>query len=304
MEDACMLSEIHFLLTYQCNFECDHCFLYCSPYAEGTFTIRQVEEVLQEAQKLGSVDTIYFEGGEPTLYYPLLVESIRRAAQKGFQVGIVTNAYGALTLEDAEIWLKPLAEAGLSVLTVSQDAFHYRDKQNPPPSYARKASQKLNLESFPICIDPPEIIKNPDPDKKGQSLIGGGAKFRGRAADTLTEGLPGRPWTDLQTCPYEDLANPSRVHVDSFGNIQVCQGISLGNFWKKPLSKIMEDYQVDQHPICGPLHRRGPAGLIEELGLTPADEYVDECQACFFIRRELLDQYLEYLRPRQVYGLD
>jgi hypothetical protein len=299
-----MLTEIHFLLTYQCNFECDHCFLYCSPYSPGTFTIQQVEEVLQEAQKIGSIDTIYFEGGEPTLYYPLLVESIRRAKEKGFQVGIVSNAYGALAAEDADLWIKPLAEAGLSVLSVSDDDFHFGDETLSPPTLAREAAGRLRVDSFPICIDRPEVIEAPEAGEKGETVIGGGAKFRGRAADTLTEGLPTRPWQEMKECPDEDLLNPSRVHVDAFGNIHICQGINIGNFWEKPLSKIMASYHPDAHPICGPLHHGGPAALIEELDITPEDEYIDECHACFLIRRGLLDQYPEYLTPRQVYGVE
>ena len=296
-----MLSEIHFLLTYQCNFECDHCFLYCTPFSPGTFTIQGVEEVLQEAQKIGTIDTIYFEGGEPTLYYPLLVESIRRAKEKGFQVGIVSNAYGALAEEDADLWIKPMAEAGLSVLSVSDDDFHYGNEEDTPPSFARTAANKLELESFPICIDPPQVVE-PTVGEKGATVIGGGAKFRGRAADTIAEGLPTRPWQELKECPDEDLLNPSRVHVDAFGNIHICQGINIGNFWEKPLSEIMADYHPDTHPICGPLHQGGPAKLIEELGLNPDREYIDECHCCFLIRRGLLDQYPEVLTPRQFYG--
>ena len=296
-----MLSEIHFLLTYSCNFECDHCFLYCGPHAEGTFTIQQVDEVLQEALKIGTVNTIYFEGGEPTLYYPLLLESIKRAHQYGFEAGIVSNAYGALTEEDARLWLEPLAEAGLSVLSVSDDQFHFRAETETPASTARKVGEQLGLTAFPICIDPPEIVDSPQ-GEKGATLIDGGAKFRGRAADTLTDGLPTRPWNEFQGCPYEDLVAPSRVHVDSYGYIHICQGISIGNFWKEPLSKIMREYHPDKHPICGPLNRRGPAGLIEELGLKPQEAYVDECHACFSLRRDLLDTYPEQLTPRQVYG--
>ena len=295
------LSEIHFLLTYRCNFECEHCFLYCGPTTPGTFTIQQVEHVLQEALKIGTIHMIYFEGGEPTLYYPLLLESIKRAHQKGFQVGIVTNAYGALAEEDAYLWLEPLADAGLSVLTVSDDNFHYGDDRDNPALIARKVGGQLQLDSFPISIDPPELI-TPAPGEKGRSVIGGGAKFRGRAADTLTGGLPTRHWSELLECPYEDLVSPSRVHVDPYGNIQICQGISIGNFWEKPLSKILKEYNPHQHPICGPLIRKGPAGLIEELDLDPAAAYVDECHACFNIRRGLLDEYPDILAPRQVYG--
>jgi hypothetical protein len=298
-----MLSEIHFLLTYRCNFECEHCFLYCSPWSEGTFTIQQVEDVLEDALKIGTIDTIYFEGGEPTLYYSLLVESIRRANQKGFKVGMVSNAYGALAEEDAHLLLDPLVEAGLSELAVSNDEFHFGDVGDNPASIAEKVGQDLNLISYAICIDPPEVIENPDPESKGQSVIGGGAMFRGRAADQLTEGLPLRPWKEFVECPHEELVNPSRVHVDSFGNIHICQGISIGNFWERPLSEIMADYKAEDHPICGPLIRKGPAGLIGELNLTPAEGYVDECQACFFLRRGLMDRYPDVLTPRQVYGV-
>ena len=298
-----MLSEIHFLLTYRCNFECEHCFLYCSPKSPGTFTIQQVEHVLDEALKIGTINKVYFEGGEPTQYYPLLLESVRRAHNKGFEVGMVSNAYGALSEEDALLWFQPLAEAGLSELAVSDDGFHYGEDQENPAKFAEQVGQKLNLISYPICIDPPEIIDNPDPEKKGQSLIGGGAMFRGRAADLLTEGLPTRPWKELVECPHEELVSPSRVHVDCYGNIHICQGISIGNFWEKPLSEIMAEYDAEKNPICGPLERNGPAGLIEELDLNPNDEYVDECQACFFLRRELIDQYPGVLAPRQVYGL-
>ena len=297
-----MLSEIHFLLTYRCNFECEHCFLYCGPGTPGTFTIQQVDEVLQEALKMKTIRTVYFEGGEPTLYYPLLLESIKRAHQYGFEVGIVSNAYGALTKEDALLWLQPLADAGLSILSVSDDQFHFGDETPTPAGIARDVGQKLGLTAYPICIDPPEILDSSRVEK-GASLIGGGAKFRGRAADILTKGLPTRPWAEFLECPYEDLVSPSRVHVDSYGNIQICQGISLGNFWEIPLSRIMSEYDPERHPICGPLKRRGPAGLIEELKITPERDYVDECHACFSIRRELIAKYPQYLAPRQVYGV-
>ncbi|HDD54929.1 MAG TPA: radical SAM protein [Chloroflexi bacterium] len=296
-----MLTEIHFLLTYRCNFECDHCFLYCGPDSPGTFTIQQVDEVLRETQKIETVKMIYFEGGEPMLYYPLLLESVKKAYQYGFEVGIVSNAYGALAEEDARLWLEPLVQAGLSVLSVSDDQFHYGDEMDNPAGTARKIGEELGLTAFPICIDPPEILDSPQ-GEKGESLIGGGAKFRGRAADTLTEGLPTRPWSEFRECPYEDLVSPSRVHVDPYGYIHICQGLSIGNFWKESLSRIMAEYQPDQHPICGPLLRKGPTGLIEELGLTPQESYVDECHACFSLRRDLLETYPELLAPRQVYG--
>ena len=103
-----MLSGIHFLLTYSCNFACDHCFLYCGPEAEGTFTLNQLKAVFDQMEKIKSISMVYFEGGEPFLYYPLMLEGLRLAQDRGFKAGVVTNAYWATSVEDAELWLKPL----------------------------------------------------------------------------------------------------------------------------------------------------------------------------------------------------
>ncbi len=98
-----MLAGIHFLLTYMCNLECEHCFVYGSPHARGTFTLEQIERVLNEAVKIGTVERVYFEGGEPFLFYPLMIEGVRIARDKGFTTGVLTNSYWATSAKDAEL---------------------------------------------------------------------------------------------------------------------------------------------------------------------------------------------------------
>ena len=105
-----MLTGLHFLLTYRCNSTCDHCFIYSSPNAPGTFTSNQIRRLLDEATKIGTIEWIYFEGGEPFLFYPIMLEGIKIARNLGFKVGVVTNAYFATDDKDIEIWLKPLCE--------------------------------------------------------------------------------------------------------------------------------------------------------------------------------------------------
>ena len=68
-----MLNGIHILLTYKCTLQCDHCFLYSGPKAQGTMTLPQIRSVLKEARKIKTVEWIYFEGGEPFLFYPSLI---------------------------------------------------------------------------------------------------------------------------------------------------------------------------------------------------------------------------------------
>jgi len=298
-----MLDSIHFLLTYTCNFECDHCFLYCSPYSGGTFRIEQISRILNEAKKIGSVEWIYYEGGEPFLFFPLLVESIKRARSSDFKVGIVTNAYGALAEEDAELWLRPLAEADVSFINISNDALHYGNEESNPATIAIRVAERLGIATAPISIAKPKVeLQRGKGGEKGLPIVGGDVRFRGRAVEKLTGNLPLRPRDRLCECPYEDLGSPSRVHVDTFGNVQICQGISMGNCWKTPLSELIRDYDAQKHPICGPLIRGGPMRLVEEYGLDLGDEYVDECHLCYAARVALLDRFPELLAPRQAYG--
>jgi hypothetical protein len=70
--------------------------------------------------------------------------------------------------------------------------------------------------------------------------ITGGIKLRGRAVEKYAGELPTRCFKELTKCPYEDLAAPRRVHIDSFGNVQICQGIKIGNCREIPLSELME----------------------------------------------------------------
>jgi hypothetical protein len=277
--------------------------LYCGPRAEGTFTIGQIEQVLEEAVKIGIIEWIYFEGGEPFLFYPLLEEGIRRAKAKGFKVGVVTNGFGSNSKEDSELYLKPLKKLGVDYLSISNDTYHYGEQDINPATVAVSVAESLSIETAPICIEPPRIIKDIE-EGKGKPVVGGGAKFRGRAVEKLTENLPLTPPELLIECPDEDLESPSRVHLDPLGNVHICQGISMGNMWETPLSELVKKYRASEHPVCGPLIHGGPAELAKEWGIIPEQGYIDECHFCYLIRKATIDRFPEYLAPRQVYGLE
>ena len=57
------LTGLHLLLTYRCTYECDHCFVYSSPNAEGTMTLEFAKNAIRQAKELCSVNGIYGEGG-------------------------------------------------------------------------------------------------------------------------------------------------------------------------------------------------------------------------------------------------
>ncbi|MFH1891053.1 MAG: hypothetical protein ABIK83_00040 [Candidatus Zixiibacteriota bacterium] len=246
----------------------------------------------------------YFEGGEPMLFYPLLLEGIRIARQKGFKVGVVTNAYFATNEDNLDLWLNPLAELGVSDLSVSDDAFHHEEGDDNPARRLMRAAKRLGVPVSSICIDAPTLDEKAALERdKGAPIVGGSVLFKGRAVEKLTDGLPRRPWTEFTECPHEDLVKPERVHIDSYGNAQPCQGITLGNIWKTPLSEIDKTYDPATHPICGPLVKGGPALLATENAINPEKSYVDACHFCYMTRKALLGRYPQHLAPKQVYGI-
>jgi len=297
-----MLKGLHFLLTLQCTYECDHCFLYCSPQVEGTFTLSQVKQVLAEAQKIGTVEEIYFEGGEPFLYYQLLRESIKVASELSFYTSIVSNCYWAVTVEDALINLSPLKDVGLKGISFSDDVFHSGNEADEKPKFARMAAEKLGIEADIICIEEPTAISSAG-RKKGEPVVGGSTCFRGRAADKLTEGLPVTPWETFTSCEDEELIDPGRVHLDSFGIVHICQGLSIGNMWDVPLSELMTRFDPYAHPILQHLIEGGPAQLAKTYNTIPEGDFVDRCHFCFNVRRALIERFPQCLTPKSVYGL-
>ena len=140
-----MLTGIHILLTYQCTSECDHCFLHCGPQREGTFTLRQLRDLLREMKKIRTIDTVHFEGGEPFLFYAVMLAGLRMVRDAGLQAGVVTNGYWATSPEDTEQWLRPMLDLGIADFSVSDDEFHSTKGGKSPGAIVYRAAKKLWL---------------------------------------------------------------------------------------------------------------------------------------------------------------
>jgi MoaA/NifB/PqqE/SkfB family radical SAM enzyme len=300
------LSGLHILLTYQCTFECDHCFVWGSPWQNGTFSLAQLSLALKQAQELHGLEEIYFEGGEPFLYYPTLVKAVEMAAQMGFRVGIVSNAYWAVTLEDALEWLRPFA-GKLVDLSVSSDTFHYNERDSRQARNAVSAAQMLGIPIGVISVAPPTVkdasqsfgvIATSQEEEEGSAVM-----YRGRAAVKLVQKATPGPWQSYNHCPHEDLHSPGRVHLDPLGFIHLCQGIVLGNIFEQSLAEIWQAYQPGAHPILGPLLAGGPALLTERYEIPHSTTYADACHLCYETRLALRSAFPNILTPDQMYGI-
>lgn len=294
------LTGVHLLLTYQCNYECEHCFVWGSPWQQGTMALRTIDAVLEQSHALGTVDWIYFEGGEPFLYYPILAQSVDRAASMGFNVGIVTNGYWATSVEDATAWLEPFV-GKVEDLSVSCDPFHGDDERAEAARRATKAAEALEIPVGTITV----VEKATNGHRQRGRLPRGasGVMYRGRAAEQLAPDARRVGWLEYEGCPHEDLREPGRVHVDPFGSVHVCQGIVIGNVLETSLVEICHRYDPDRHPIVGPLLEGGPTELAFRYGFASNDRYADACHLCYACRAALRERFPIELRPDAVYGV-
>ena len=294
------ITGLHLIMTYQCNFECDHCFVNSCPEAKGVMKISDIQQILEEAKSTGDIEWIYFEGGEPFLYYQTMLWGMRAAKDYGFKRGIVTNAYWATSKEDAKEWLTPIAEIGISDFSISDDAYHYDDSEENLAHHAYEASRDLGLPVGKITIeDPKKCLK--EIKWKGRPVLEGRVLFKGRAAEKLVTGIPRKPWTEFDKCLNEDFSNQSRVHIDPFGYVHVCQGITIGNVKKTPLLKLFRNFIPEKHPICAPILKGGPAEIVKEYHVEHEENYVDECHLCYCARSGLRKKFPKILAPDQMY---
>lgn len=265
--------------------------MFGGPDAEGVMRIEDIRRILGEGKKAG-IESICIEGGEPFLYYPVLLWTVRKAVEMGMEVGVVTNCYWATSTEDAKEWLKPVPEIGISDLGLSEDHFHYEEGENP--RFAREAAENLRIPNSTLSIKDP---------RDGSAPLAGDIMLKGRAAEKIAPDLPKKPWASYTKCEDEDFENQGRVHVDPYGLVHVCQGIVIGNLFEKSLRSIFEEWKPRKHPICGPLLEGGPAKLAEKYDVPHKEAYADECELCFDLRLRLRERFPDVLCPDQMYGI-
>jgi hypothetical protein len=263
--------------------------------------ISDLRRIFAEARRIKTIDWIYIEGGEPVLYYPILLWGLREAKRLGFKVGFITNAYWATSVEDAKEWLEPISKIGISDAIISDDYFHYSKEEENLSKHALQAIEELGIPVSTISIEQP-TNDIPQKEWKGKPVKNGGVLFKGRPAEKLIQGLPKRPWQEFNKCLDEDFSNQKRVHIDPFGYVHLCQGVAMGNMNNTRLKEMFEQFNPHANPICGPILIGGPAELVRKYRLNCEEGYVDECHLCYSARLKLRKMFPEILAPDQMYG--
>lgn len=277
------LTGIHFLISYGCTAACDHCFVWGQPGRRG-MTVEQVGHFLDDLGAIGAITSVCAEGGEAFLHYPAVLALVRGGVAHGWQPSALTNASWATSRAVAEARIAELRQAGLTRLGISTDPWHQRRVPVERVELLLEVCVAQGLEASRMECSPSSVM------------------HRGRAAATLAPQAPLRPPDTFTTCPHEKLAAPSRVHLDRYGRLHLCQGLCLGP--GRP-SQAVAAYDPEKHPIVRLLLDGGPWALAQmavEKGFALEAGYADACHLCYRTREFLRPFHPELLGPDEMYG--
>jgi len=200
-------------------------------------TLDQIDDFLEQVAALKTVTGVCGEGGESFTQYNLLVQFLRRATALGLTAGALTNASWVASRPQAEGRIAELMAAGLTNLGVSTDQYHQKSVPVERVDLLLAVCQEAGLSAARMETPPDGVM------------------FRGRAAERLAPQMPTRPAEELASCPHEQLGAPSRVHLDRYGFLHLCQGLTLGRL---PIADAVGGYDPESHPIVRLLLNGGP----------------------------------------------
>lgn len=108
----------------RCNAKCAHCCVSSNPKDKRQLSDEDVYRLVDEAIAHPEVECVSFTGGEALLRREFMLDLIARIAKSGKQTTLVSNGFWGVTPKIAVVRLTELRDVGLSLLTLSADAFH------------------------------------------------------------------------------------------------------------------------------------------------------------------------------------
>ena len=316
------VKNVDFLLTFKCPAKCQHCSYKAGPDRVGYIKLKQTIRYLKELTKMQPLKSVWVHGGEPFLYFDYLVKIIKQSKKLDIpRLGVITNSFWAKNEIVSKKKLEKLKKIGLNSLTFSCDSFHQEFVNLENVRNAIKAASYLGFENIyvdsyfindvsadnyfnRITIENLEILG----DIKGVEFHRLPMSVEGRGTN-LTEYLNLKAELPSGRCPMPfwiegDLQNPDTIEIDCDGNVTLCPGICIGNTNIQPLTKILQNYDVDKHPILAIISRKGPIGLLnlaKEKGFQQSQRFVNECHLCYDLRKYLQPFYPYSLAPDYCY---
>ena len=272
MSSARQPNDIGIILSYRCHSGCKHC-LYNSGPAWGMEAIssEMLRQALQTTLGWDRPPQIHLTGGEPFIYFDLLLEGTRIAADLGITVYAETSAMWCTDEEMARGRFAALRDAGMTAVLISCSPFHA--EKIPPVRTVRAVRAALDVfGQHGVIVYLPGFLQliqqfdleRPTPishyqellgvDQASQLLWGGyGLISGGRAGYKLGHLVDPEPAETFagENCTGDILYAP-HSHMDLYGNYipAFCGGLTAADWrYNDPLLRPYPDAALAFHPV-------------------------------------------------------
>ena len=314
------------ITNYSCVSRCDHCLYNCGPHREKDYLEPSLAEAIFNRIEALGCRSVHIGGGEPLLSPKKLIEVLHAARAAGMGIDYVeTNSAWFIDIDQANVVLKELRQAGVRTLLVSISPFH-----NAHIPYARvrgviRACRRAGMQVFPWVDEFSRDLGRLDgntthaisefagifgPDYLRQIPRRYWIHFGGRALETFREVYPVFPATDiLENSPAscaQALGDTTHFHIDLYGSYipGLCAGLSID------MEDLGRTLSSGKYPLLDRLTKTGIRGLYDlarhSCGYRPIrGTYLNHCDLCTEIRTFLLsteERSFPELSPKGFYA--
>jgi MoaA/NifB/PqqE/SkfB family radical SAM enzyme len=245
-------------------------------------------------------------GGEPLLYPEVVCAIHQEAARLDIPFRqVITNGYWSKDIQKTQAIAQALAQAGITGIAFSVDAFH---QEHVPLEHVKlTATALLDAGIRDIAWNPCWLVSENDDNKynlKTRAILeelsdlpirvgsGNVVEPEGKALAEL--GIYFQKtfeWstTSCQDMPYTNKLDDIRsICVEPNGDISACPAFMLGNATQQSVLEILEGYNPYTDPEMTQILEEGIEGVIRKaraLGITLNEEgYYSICELCTTVR--------------------
>jgi hypothetical protein len=286
-----LFSGIVLMLTKRCPVRCSCCAVDCTPQSRSEFSLEAAKALVNaaSARDLPIARKLSITGGEPFLDLNRLVELIRFARLRRFDVNTVTSAFWARSTRDADKLITALKTAGLAKLIVSTDTFHTERVPVTRVECAVRACRDAGLECSIQVIETPDhpsadTARQIDPELLScvevQAVRCAPA---GRAKTFARQTFEWRPLDgiDRRGCNLAVTATPTGRLYPCCSPLALEGAPSLGDLSVRDLAAVLRAAVAD--PFWHLLRAYGPtffADLLARWDRMPSGPFVGPCGLC------------------------
>ena len=303
------LNRIEFIVTYRCSGKCRHCSVApkLNRGGQSHLSADKTVQAVETLSRIFPISSVMTFGGEPLLYPDVVCAVHRKAAERGIPTRqLITNGYFSKDSKTVRRTAESLAEAGLTQLLLSVDAFH---QETIPLDAVHHFARCAIAAGIPSKLHPAWVVsqshRNPYNEKTREILSafgdlnlpvssGNNIVLEGNAREYLEAYYERQPLDLSVKCgsmPYTaPLTDVSSLSIAPNGDVLVC-GFVIGNLYTGDIAEIVSRYDPRASEGMRAVLEGGVAALLSYakcrgIALDPSS-YWSVCEICHTLAEQL-----------------